>query len=55
MRGKISEEEDIKIPNCSRKGYVETITEETKDISSEEKEIWIPKCSRLSRADNTID
>ena len=28
--GKISEEEDIKIPKCSIKGYVETVNEETK-------------------------
>ena len=35
MKGKISEEEEIKIPKFSRKIHVETVNEETKESSSE--------------------
>ena len=30
MKGEISEEEEIKIPKCIRKGHVETVNEEMK-------------------------
>ena len=50
-KGKISEEEKIKIPNCNRKGHVETVNEETYESSSEEEYIVIPKCRR-SQVDN---
>ena len=52
MKGKISEEEEIKIPKCSKKSHVETVNEETKEISSEEEYIGIRKCRRRSRVDN---
>ena len=38
-KGKSSEEEQIKIPNCIRKSHVETVDEETRESSSEEEEI----------------
>ena len=46
---KISEEEEIKIPKCSRKSHVETLNEETKESSSEEKEIGIHNYRRRSQ------
>ena len=36
MKGKIGEEEEIKIPKCNRKVHVETVNDETKESSSEE-------------------
>ena len=51
MKGKISEEEDIKIIKCNQKNHIETVNEETKEISNEEEEIEIRKCRRRSRAD----
>ena len=36
VKGKSSEEEEIKILKCSIKGHVETVNEEMKEISSEE-------------------
>ena len=51
MRGKISEEEEIKIHKCIRKSHVETVNEEMKASSNEEEEIGIHKCRRRSRVD----
>ena len=52
VNGKNSEEEEIKIPKCSRNIHVETVNEETKEISSEEEEIGIHKCRTRIRVDN---
>ena len=52
MKGKSSEEEEIRIPKCNRKSHIETLNEETKESSSEEEYIGIRKCSRRSRVDN---
>ena len=52
MKGKTSEEEEIKIPKCSRKSHVDTVNRERKEISSEEGEIGIRKCMRRSQVDN---
>ena len=43
MKGKSIEEEEIKIPKCSRKSHVETENEEMKEISNEEEDIGIFK------------
>ena len=51
MKGKISEEEEIKIPKCNRKSHVETVNEETKEVSSEEEDIGICKCGWKSHVD----
>ena len=51
MKVKSSEEEEFKIPKCSRNVHVETVNEETKESSSEEEEIGILKCRRRSRVD----
>ena len=37
VKGNISEEEEIKIPKCSRKSHVENVNEETKEGNSEGK------------------
>ena len=50
-RVKSSEEEEIKIPKCSRKSHAETVDEEMKKISSEEEYIRIRKFRRRSRVD----
>ena len=52
MKGKISEEEYIKRPNCNRKSHVVTLNEETKEISSEEEGIGIHKCRGRSQVDH---
>ena len=52
MKGKISEEEEIKIPKCNRKSHIKTVNEETKESSSKEKDIGIRKCRRRSRVYN---
>ena len=44
MKGKSSEEEEIKIPKCNRKSDVETVNEETEESISEDEEIVILKC-----------
>ena len=49
VKGKSSEEEDIKIPKCIRKIHIETVKEETKESSSEEEDIGIRKCRIRSR------
>ena len=49
---KSSEEEEIKIPKCSRNIHVETVNDETKKSSSEEEELGIRNCRRRSRVDN---
>ena len=41
----------IKIPKCSRKIHVETVSEEMKESSSEEEKIGILKCSKRGRVD----
>ena len=46
MKGKISEDEEIKIHKCSRKSHVETISGEMKERSIEEDKIGIHKCRR---------
>ena len=51
MKGKISEEEEIKRLKCNIKGHVEAVNEETKEISSEEEDIGIHKCRRIIRVD----
>ena len=51
VKGKSSEEEEIKITKCSRNSHFETVDEEMKERSSEEEEIGICKCSRISRVD----
>ena len=51
MKGKKSEDEEIKITKCSRKSHVETVNEGTKESSSEEEDIGIHKCRRRSRVD----
>ena len=52
VKGKFIEEEEIKIPKFNRKSYVETVKEETKEISSKEEDIGIRKCRIMSRVDN---
>ena len=52
MKGKNSEEEEIKIPKCNIKNHVENVNEETKEISSEEEDIRISNCKRRIRVDN---
>ena len=52
MKGKSSEEEEIKIPKCNRKIHVETVNEETKESSSEEEEIVIRNYRRRIIVDN---
>ena len=39
VKGKNSEEKEIKRPKCNRKSHVETVNEETEESSSEEEEI----------------
>ena len=51
MKVKRSQEKEIKIPMCSRKGRVETEKEEMKETSSEEEDIGIRKFRRRSRVD----
>ena len=46
-----SEEEEIGIKKCRRKGCVDIINEEMNGISSEEEDIVICKCRRISRVD----
>ena len=52
VKGKSSEEEDIKIPKYSIKNHDETANEETKESSSEEEDIGILKCRKRGRVDN---
>ena len=52
LKGRSSEELEIKISKCIRKSYVETENEVTKESSSEEENIGIRKCRRRSRVDN---
>ena len=52
VKGKSSEEEDIKRPKCDIKIHVETVDKETKERSSEEEDIGIRKCRIRSRVDN---
>ena len=47
-KGESSEQEEIKVPKCSRKSHVETVNEEMKEISSEQEDIGIRKCRRRS-------
>ena len=51
MKGNSSEEEEIKIPKCSRKSHIETVNKEMKEISSEEENIGLRKCSERRRVD----
>ena len=51
MKGKRSEEEEIKISKYIRKIHVETVNEETKGSSSEDEEVGIRKCKRRSRVE----
>ena len=51
LNGSSIEEEEIKSPNCVRKGNVEIENEETKESNSEEEEIGIRKYRRKSRID----
>ena len=46
-----SEEEEIKLPKCGRKGDAKILNEKTKENISEEEEIGIRKCRRKSRID----
>ena len=46
VKGKNSEEENIKIPKCIRKNHVETVYKKIKESSSEEEEIGIRNCRR---------
>ena len=46
VKGKSSEDEEIKIHKCSRKSHVETISEEMKEKGIEDDEIGIRKCRR---------
>ena len=52
MKGKSSEDEEIKITKCNRNSHVETVNEETKESSSEEEDIGIRKCKGRSCIDN---
>ena len=52
MKGKSSEDEEIKRPKYNRKSHAETVNDETKESSSEEEEIGISKCRIRSRVDN---
>ena len=52
MKGKRSEEEEIKISKYIRKIHVETVNGETKEIISEEEDIGIGNCRRRSLVDN---
>ena len=52
MKGKRSEEEEIKIPKYIRKIHVETVNGETKKIIIEEEYIGIRKCRIRSRVGN---
>ena len=46
-----SDEEEIQIPKCGRKGDAENFNQKKKDNNSEEEEIGIRKCRRKSRID----
>ena len=48
---KSSEEEEIKLRKCGRKGDVKNSKDKTKESISEEEEIGIRKCRRKSRID----
>ena len=52
MKGKISEEEEVKITQSSRKSHVETVNGKMKESSGEEVEIGIRKFRRRSWVDN---
>ena len=49
--GKISDEEEIQLPNYGRKGDAENLNKKKKENISEEEEIGIRKCRRKSRID----
>ena len=49
--GNSSEEEEIKLPKCGRKGEAKNLNEKTKENISEYEEIVIRKCRRKSRID----
>ena len=49
VKGKNSEEQEVKIPKCSRKSHVETVNEEMRESRSEEEEIGIRSCRIRSR------
>ena len=51
MKGKISEEEEIKIPECRRKIHVETVNEEMKESSYKEEYIGTRECRIRSQVD----
>ena len=51
LKGKDSEEEEIKIPKCIRRSQFETVNKETEEISSEEEDIGIRKCRTRIRVD----
>ena len=46
------EDREIKLPKCGRRGDVENVNEETKEISSKEEKIEIRKRRIRSRVDN---
>ena len=52
MKGKISEEEEIKRTKCNRISHIETVNGETKESCSEEEDIGIRKCRKRSQVDN---
>ena len=51
VKVKSSEEEEIKIPKCSRKSHVKNVNEEMEESIGEKEDIGIRKCRRRSQVD----